>query len=92
MAAKLATQSPFIPSPLRKAEPTWGNEPARNDLFSGRLSSGVTSQKTFTATAQVAPHCKQTQRNRHTILSSQNRTKTLGSSRTSKIHNLYIPL
>jgi hypothetical protein len=53
MAADLATQSPIMHSLFRKEGPARGDYLARNDLFSGRLSSGVASQKTFTVSAQA---------------------------------------
>jgi hypothetical protein len=53
MAANLITQPPIMLSPFRKSSPAWGDDPARNDLFSRRFSSGVLSQENFIATAQV---------------------------------------
>ena len=53
MAANLATQSPAMHSPFRKEGPARGDYLARNDLFSGSLSPGVASQKTFTVSAQA---------------------------------------
>jgi hypothetical protein len=78
MAANLVIQPPTMPSPFRKSSPAWGDDPARNDLFSRRFSSGVTSQKTFIATAQVpaplqADPAKQAQNSKQPVSNTQSR-------------------
>ncbi len=68
-----------MPSPIRKSSPALGDDPASNDPFSRRFSSGMTSQRTFIATAQEpaaslqAESAKQAQNSKQPVTNTQSR-------------------
>jgi hypothetical protein len=67
-----------MPSPIRKLSPALGDDPASNDPFSERFSSGMTSQRTFIATAQApaplqAESAKQAQDSKQPVTNTQSR-------------------
>jgi hypothetical protein len=67
-----------MPSPITKSSPALGDDPASNDPFSKRFSSGMTSQRTFIATIQApaslqAESAKPAQNSKQRVTNTQSR-------------------